>query len=347
MFQASSITRSEINNKKSAGYTIILSITTQRMNNEEVIMRKICLIMLSLMLFSAVFAVDSYIKESINEVSENSISTENENLTLPVSSRTGDLVINEINYNSSDDFDCDDWVELYNPADSSLDVSGWEFRDEDDSHQFFMPANTIVPADGYIVLVNDTSLFCACFPNVTNYIGDIGFGFSGGGEALRLYDANGTLIDSVAYDDEAPWPTEPDGDGPTLELVNPLSDNTDASNWQASNGHGTPGSVNNLVGIDEDTIIQPVATLQAYPNPFNPTTNIAFSIPETSEVELNVYNIRGQKVKTLANEEMTAGSHTIVWNGNSDNGKSVASGVYFTILKADKSTITKKLILLK
>ncbi len=310
-------------------------------------MRKLCLLLLSIMLFSAAFAVDPHKEILVNEVSANTIIKENENWTMSLTSRTGDLVINEINYNSSDTFDCDDWVELYNPADSSLDASGWEFRDEDDSHQFFLPVDTIIPADGYIVLVNDVSLFTACFPNVTNYIGDIGFGFSGGGEALRLYDANGTLVDSVSYDDEDPWPTEPDGDGPTLELIDPLSDNSDASNWQTSTGHGTPGAVNNFVGIEKDTIIKPAATLQAYPNPFNPATNIAFSLPEDTKVELIVYNIIGQKVKTLANDQMTAGSHTITWNGNNDTGNSVASGVYFTILKTKKNILTQKLILLK
>ncbi len=88
-----------------------------------------------------------------------------------------------------------------------------------------------------------------------------------------------------------------------------------------------------------------------YPNPFNPTTNIKFSLKADSKVLLNIYNIRGQKVKTLINDNMEAGYHTIVWDGRDDSGKSVSSGVYFNNFgSADASgdyTSVKKMILLK
>jgi len=88
-----------------------------------------------------------------------------------------------------------------------------------------------------------------------------------------------------------------------------------------------------------------------YPNPFNPSTNIKFSLKADSKVSLNIYNIRGQKVKTLINDNMQAGWHSIVWNGRDDNGKSVSSGVYFNSFgTADQTgdyTSVKKIILLK
>jgi tetratricopeptide (TPR) repeat protein len=85
-----------------------------------------------------------------------------------------------------------------------------------------------------------------------------------------------------------------------------------------------------------------------YPNPFNPETTISFSIPEDSKVELSIYNIRGQKVKTLIKDEFKMGFHNVIWNSKDNNGKSVATGVYFYKLKVDGKDISvKKCLLLK
>ena len=83
------------------------------------------------------------------------------------------------------------------------------------------------------------------------------------------------------------------------------------------------------------------------PNPFNPTTTINFTTKEAGNVNLNIYNIRGQKVKTLVNDNLDAASHSVVWNGKDDNGKAVSSGVYFYKMQAGKYTSTKKMILMK
>ena len=86
----------------------------------------------------------------------------------------------------------------------------------------------------------------------------------------------------------------------------------------------------------------------AYPNPFNPEINIAFNLPEDGKVELSIYNIKGQKIKTLTHDEFTKGDHSFVWNGNDESGKSVSSGVYIYKLKVNgKIEGTKKMLLLK
>jgi hypothetical protein len=85
-----------------------------------------------------------------------------------------------------------------------------------------------------------------------------------------------------------------------------------------------------------------------YPNPFNPTTTISFSIPEESKVELTVYNIKGQKVKTLVKNDLDKGNHLVSWNGIDESGKSVGSGVYFYKLNVNgKFESVKKCLLLK
>jgi hypothetical protein len=84
-----------------------------------------------------------------------------------------------------------------------------------------------------------------------------------------------------------------------------------------------------------------------YPNPFNPETTISYDIAEETDVTLDVYNIRGQKVKTLVNERMKPGYNSVIWNGKDDNNRNVASGVYFYRLKTSDKTLTKKMMLLK
>ncbi|PKN72480.1 MAG: hypothetical protein CVU50_06375 [Candidatus Cloacimonetes bacterium HGW-Cloacimonetes-3] len=84
-----------------------------------------------------------------------------------------------------------------------------------------------------------------------------------------------------------------------------------------------------------------------YPNPFNPTTNIAFSIPNDGKVKLCVYNIKGQKVKELLNTDMVKGHHKIVWNGRDKNNCGVSSGIYFFRLESGGQTSVRKAMLMK
>ena len=161
------------------------------------------------------------------------------------------LVINEINYNSSNDFDPDDWVELYNPTDENINIGNWVFKDEDNDHNFTIPENTILNSGEYLVLCTDSYSFSALFPSVINYIGDFDFGLSAGGELIRLIDADGNLVDAVEYDDSDPWPIEADGAGPTLELLGSFLDNSLAENWVASEGYGSPGGVNSSSSCGE------------------------------------------------------------------------------------------------
>ena len=104
------------------------------------------------------------------------------------------------------------------------------------------------------------------------------------------------------------------------------------------------------IQVSTDDYKLPIANykLQNYPKPFNPSTTIDFSIPEESKVELSIYNIKGQKIKSLLNGQITAGEHSIVWNGEDDEVKKVSSGVYLYKLNVDgKTEAIKKCLLLK
>ena len=86
---------------------------------------------------------------------------------------------------------------------------------------------------------------------------------------------------------------------------------------------------------------------QNYPNPFNPTTRIAFNLPEASTITLDIHNVLGQRVKTLLNEALDAGSHEVEWNSTDKSGHQVASGVSFYRLSTGGFTSTKKMVLMK
>jgi hypothetical protein len=102
------------------------------------------------------------------------------------------------------------------------------------------------------------------------------------------------------------------------------------------------------VGNNDLVVPTPVAVLyDNYPNPFNPETTISFSIAYSGKAKLEVFNIRGQKVRTLLDGDVDAGMHKIVWNGTNDNNKTVGSGVYFYKLSCGHLSKTKKMILIK
>lgn len=106
-------------------------------------------------------------------------------------------------------------------------------------------------------------------------------------------------------------------------------------------------------GIDPDDRLhlpREFALQQNFPNPFNPQTVVRFSVPGRSRDELIhvlllIYDIRGRKVKTLINTDLSPGNHSVVWDGTSESGNSVSSGVYFYILKSEERTISRKMVL--
>ena len=85
-----------------------------------------------------------------------------------------------------------------------------------------------------------------------------------------------------------------------------------------------------------------------YPNPFNPTTTIKFSLVEDSNLELSIYNAKGKKVKQFLSDQLSAGQHSIIWNGDDEMGNPVSSGVYFyKLIMNGKIESVKKCLLLK
>ncbi|MDG1375298.1 MAG: CotH kinase family protein [Flavobacteriaceae bacterium] len=236
---------------------------------------------------------------------------------------TTPIVINEINYKSSLDFNADDWIELYNPNSSSIDLSNWQIKDNDDAHIFIIPQGTLIEGNGYMIFVKDESDFISVLPNI-NYIGELGFGL-GGSDAVRLYNSTGTLQDEVSYESIAPWPVCADETGNTLELIAPDLDNSLPENWDCINENGSPSAINSEVLATEDFKNDSIII---YPNPVK---SILYIGHVNDRFDIEVYSILGQKVTS------------VVATNQLDLSK-FDQGVYFVRVKTKNNTFVRRVV---
>ncbi|MFO7888868.1 MAG: lamin tail domain-containing protein, partial [bacterium] len=260
------------------------------------------------------------------------------------------VIITEINYHSAPETDAGDWCELYNRSSQTIELFRWKFCDEN-GNTYELPVSFPLASHAYVVLAEDSVLFQTVFPEVFNFTGNLGFGLNNAGEFLCVKDSTGLFVDSLKYDDQPPWPSEPDGNGPTLELIDLSADNSYPANWQASAGTGTPGRSRDqdTTGTRENTNGRRALTyalLPSYPNPFNPDTHIPYTIPNTSKITVQIYDVLGRVVRTWE-EKQPPGTHLIYWDGRDEQKQYLSAGVYIVHFRTEQFQAQRKLILLK
>ncbi len=165
------------------------------------------------------------------------------------------------------------------------------------------------------------------------------------GNPISLISANTSITTPMGREWESYSPniTVPDGQSLTVRLYV----------W-GKNG-GTVGIKNPVVtgttspvtSVENTQVPKSFSVSQNYPNPFNPTTEITYAIPHAANVSIEIYNMLGQKVKTLVSGERTAGTYTVQWNGDNDFGAKVSSGAYIYRVIAGNHIVTKKMIMMK
>lgn len=235
---------------------------------------------------------------------------------IPVFESLGDeyipLVINEINYNSSEEKPSGDWIEIYNPNSYEVDVSDWILKDDDDNHIFYIPDNTKIEGAGFLIIARDIEKFNAVYQNVENIVGNLSFGLSSSGDAVRLFNDQLELQDSVAFFPEYPWPAEANGGGYTLELKQPDYDNSIPENWYGATLYGSPGKHNGSYNsIDESPI---AAAPQVFPNPASAGDVVYLSEP-----------IQNGSLELIG---MDGSRHTVPESQSSFNVPNISSGMY-------------------
>ena len=124
-----------------------------------------------------------------------------------------------------------EWIELFNKSDASVDVSGWQL---DDAIRYSFPPGTTVAAGEYLVVAKDLTAMRTEYPELRNVVGDYSGMLSNREGRILLFDVVGNPADEVTYFDGGVWDDRADGNGPSLELVDPRSDNSQSLAWLAS-----------------------------------------------------------------------------------------------------------------
>lgn len=179
-------------------------------------------------------------------------------------------VINEFNQKPEDEHELEEFIEIYNPGDSALDMGNWKLTT---AVNFTFPPGTMLPAHGYLVVAMDPAAIQARY-GITP-IGQWSGKLSSGGENIVLQDATGLTRDSVPYVPGFPWPSAIDGEGPSAELLNPGLDNSLGGSWRSSNGVPTPGSPNSVYIPVE---LAPPHVAQVSHSPKQPVANQAVTV---------------------------------------------------------------------
>ncbi|MDP2115183.1 MAG: lamin tail domain-containing protein, partial [Bacteroidota bacterium] len=260
------------------------------------------------------------------------------------------IIINEISFNNNATADPGDWIELTNKGAFDVDISGWKLTVSDPNHQFIFAANTILKANGYLVIANDLAKFKAIFGSIVNLHEPFAFNFglSNTVDAVKLYSGTGQLIDEVNYKNSEPWQTYTFDELWSLELTNPNKDNNSGLNWVLSERNGTPG-LRNTPYIPDALNDLPVAQnstelLQNYPNPFSEGTYIEFKLDQPGKYNVSILDVNGRTLRVLSSDNPFSTVHTIYWDGNDNSGKPVATGVYFYRLESNGFSEMKRMV---
>jgi len=240
----------------------------------------------------------------------------------PHSNCTESIIFSEINYNSADWADAGDWVELFNSSDETVTLTGWKFSDSDDSHLFLLQNEATIHPQEYLVLFSNLQKFNSQFPYVTNKTGPFDFGLSGDGEAIRIFNGEGKLHFSMFYQDTFPWPTDPDGEGFTLELLDENGDFCNGNNWFAGCPGGSPGEAYFepcTTGVPEN----PKNEIIIFPNPARDQININIQVATPGSLKVKIRNSLGNIV--FANTyPFPASDRTLILNA-----EKWSAGIYF------------------
>jgi hypothetical protein len=256
------------------------------------------------------------------------------------------IIISEINYHSADTADSDDWIELRNISDTAVDISGWKFMDDTSgsAHEYIIPPSTVLEPHQHLVLAQNDFAFNLIYPDVLNYRGPFVFDLDNGGEWIRLYDAAGTLQNSVHYFDDFPWATEPDGGGYTLEVIDSLGKMNVAANWQIVCPQGSPGTYATTPCADSTVIelIEQGTTIEyvkfaLHPNPADISAKLNISSLTSLSIRVELQDIQKQVIANIYTGNIAAGESTI-----DIVLKDLTAGVYFVhIVSAGESAVLK------
>jgi CotH kinase protein/Lamin Tail Domain/FlgD Ig-like domain len=271
--------------------------------------------------------------ENANSGTFSPVRAEYEFHTLNVSNEVSDIVINEFLASNDttmadQDGEFDDWIELYNTSDESISMLGLFLSDDSSNTTKWAFPDTSIAANDYLIIWAD---------NDEEQVGlHANFKLSASGESLLLVNQNGDIVDGIAFGEQENDVSNgrfPNGTGPFADMIPSFSEE----------------NLEEYLGlVEEDSDLPTEVTLhQNHPNPFNPSTTIRFDLVSSGNAKILIFNLLGERVTTLLNRQVSAGTHEVVWNGTDSNGAKVSSGVYICLLQSENHQLVNKMILMK
>ena len=256
------------------------------------------------------------------------------------------IVITEVMANPASVSDSyGEWFEVLNTTDSTIDMHGWSIKDLDgDEHQLTSGQATIPILSGeYLILAKNGDQTQNGGVNV-NYVYN-GYSLSNSEDEVILVDASGAIVDEVHYSNGWPFSS-----GVSMEIHDPFNDNALIENWFSSTisygdgDTGSPGIPFDGTLETEEILLSPsnFDLVSLHPNPFNPEVTIQINVREPGELNIDIFNLSGRRVKTLANSTIGFGSYSFKWNSSNNS-----SGMYFFKLTIGETVMIRKALLLK
>jgi PKD repeat protein len=277
----------------------------------------------------------------------------------------GAVVISEVFYDTPGNESKEEWIELYNGTNQTVSLGGWSLVDDNGTGQSYNFGNKHkMDPHTFLTIAVDRKGFRNLYGYQADDYGNLP-PLNNGGDALVLYDDQGQEVDAMAWEGGAsagvpsgwgstsdPYATE----GITVVREDVTVDTDSYTDWTYATNLGNPQTQADgpiLAGVNDDGTgamdlekpaqEEPLAfELGNYPNPFNPTTVIRFTVPKQNQVRLTVYNMLGQQVAELVNSQLSAGSHRARFDASA-----LSSGIYLYRLRVGSQVKTGKMLLTK
>ena len=238
----------------------------------------------------------------------------------------------------------DEFIELYNAGPDTISLARWQLSDAPALSDYFrFPPDAVIAPRSYVVLFGGGNPTGFTVPVYTDD-GTIGDGLNDSGEPIYLIHRTGYIVASAVL---STWPDD-------QSIVRTPSDNgalvphkiASLTQTSFSPGHAIDTSLESASKISATVS---ATSLQVWPNPFNTTTHLHFHLDQTASVRLAIYNVQGQRVRTLVEDSpLDAGVHQTRWDGRDERGHLVATGPYFVRFRIEHSLPRyAKLVLLR
>jgi len=252
-----------------------------------------------------------------------------------------DLVINEIMFDP--ETDNSEFIEFLNLSNDSVNVGGWEIVDENGNNYRLSQIPLMVPNNSFFLLAADSLVIIKYGLDesvLKTIVGVSSLGLVNTGELILLKDVKGNIIDSVWYSDK--WHNDNFGSTKniSLERINPNLGANDPSNWSSSvNSIGaTPGNQNSIYTVNPNI----ESNISVSPNPFSPDndgfedfTIINYKLTQaTSQVRIKIFDNKGRLVRSLANNQASGSSGSVIFDGLDEDGQTLRIGIYIVFLEA-------------